>query len=179
MTEDAFERKLAEQEMAKLPAKWRGEVLANAAAKHSESDLGSTAPARKSAGFRLVSTLMGSKFFTIALTGIGLMVSLGAIVAAYEGSRSKSRMEKLTAMLKADGIELTIESILPEPVPDDQNFMATPSLHGIEIPEAMDPEGIYAAKRARLESVPRMHFDDERDFAELTYDADPATGVDA
>lgn len=87
------------------------------------------------------------------------------------GMRAKSKMAELEEMLAAKGESISFEGLVPDAVPDDQNFMATPALRGIEVPESMDPDGEFRAKRDYLNNIPNMYFDggDRSHFAELRY----------
>lgn len=60
--------------------------------------------------------------------GIACLVTLAALVIAEENWRGKRAWERYKQTVEATGEPLTLASLAPPPVPDDQNFAMTPLL---------------------------------------------------
>ena len=60
------------------------------------------------------------------LIGIAVLVTLYAVFCAEEDWRGKHEWNQYRQQLEAQGVQLNLAAFNPKPVPDDQNFAATP-----------------------------------------------------
>jgi|GEM_PF-462645 len=91
------------------------------------------------------------------LIGLAVLATLIAVVWLIENIRGKRAWEKFKAEMDAAGETLNPMDLLPDPVPDDQNFAMTPLLaplldytyHKVEPPESGSfPNGVFNGQEA-------------------------------
>jgi hypothetical protein len=61
-----------------------------------------------------------------ALIGVAVLVTLYALFCTEENVRGKRAWDKCRRELEARGEQLDLKTFIPQPVPDEQNFAATP-----------------------------------------------------
>jgi hypothetical protein len=77
--------------------------------------------------------LMTSKWFLLLILPLMLVSSVGVLALTLAERAAVNEWEEVRIMLDEAGETLDWESFFPEPVPDEQNFMGTPALKGIEL----------------------------------------------
>ncbi len=123
----AFEEKLQALELREPPADLKQRVLENAVLS-AETASGKD---RKRAG--MLMSLATSKWFLLLILPLLCIGSIGAFAVAIEERGADRRWEEVQKMLEDAGETLDFESVFAPPVPDEDNFMGTPALKGIEL----------------------------------------------
>jgi hypothetical protein len=75
---------------------------------------------------RLVKWLFRWRTARGALVGVAVLVTLGALFYTEENIRGKYAWEQYRRKAEARGEQLDLNAFIPKPIPDDQNFAATP-----------------------------------------------------
>ncbi len=122
-----FEAKLQAQELRDPPAGLKERVLKNANV---------VASGVKEKENRLAGALMmlaTSKWFLFLILPFLCIGSIGALAVAIEERGADDRWQDVEKMLADAGESLDFESFFAPPVPDEENFMGTPALKGIEL----------------------------------------------
>src|SRR5262245_40933399 len=60
------------------------------------------------------------------LIGVACLVTLWALFCTEENIRGRRTWNKYRQQLEANGVRLDFASFIPKPIPDEQNFAATP-----------------------------------------------------
>ena len=75
---------------------------------------------------RLVKWLFRWQTARAVLVGVAVLVTLGALFYTEENIRGRHAWEKFRRDAEARGEQLDLNAFIPKPIPDDQNFAATP-----------------------------------------------------
>src|SRR5687768_17319476 len=62
----------------------------------------------------------------ILLFFVAVLITLGGVVHIVENWRGKRKWEAYRRTLVAQGVKLDLAAFIPPPIPDEQNFAATP-----------------------------------------------------
>src|SRR5262245_13320544 len=75
---------------------------------------------------RFLTWLFSGRTLRLFLFGVAVVVTLIALFYAEETWRGRRAWTKYRQALEARGEQLDYEAFIPKPVPDEQNFAATP-----------------------------------------------------
>ena len=135
-----FERKLRDTPLRQPPAEWRAEILdalpANdgpaetpaarwSSASSPERLFGKVTEARSSRAIRPFLAFL-SKPATIFCLFIATVITGGAAVLVGTNSAGRTAWERYSEEARARGVKMSLQELLPAPVPDAENFAAVP-----------------------------------------------------